>query len=119
MHAHATSRAITHINNYEHNWKIKTNEGKFQVINIGTHKTVDLPHHNTEHTNTGKVLGLHIFSTSFKGHITIRNVANAHLTKLQRFRNLNIDNKRKLFTSLVRYNLPTYSNSHCQQVTTT
>ena len=104
MHAHATSRAITYINNYEHKWKIKANEDKFQVINIGTHKTVDIQQ-NIEHTKAGKLLGVYIL-TSFKRHITKRkNIANAQLTKRQRFRNLNNENKQKLYTSLVRSKL--------------
>ena len=55
MQAYTTSRAITHINNYEHKWKIKTNQDKFQVINIGRYDTVDIPRHNIEHTKSGKV----------------------------------------------------------------
>ena len=105
MHAYTTTRAITHINNYENKWKIKTNQDKFQVINIGTHNTVDIPHHDISHTS-GKVLGLKVNSTSFVGHIKQRrDIANAQLTKLLTFRNLHTNNKRKLYTALVRSKL--------------
>ena len=53
MHACTTARAITHVNTFEKKWKIQTNKDKFQVINIGRHRTVDIPHYNIEHSTTG------------------------------------------------------------------
>ena len=106
MHAYTTSRAITHVNTFEKKWKIQTNKDKFQVINIGRHSTVDIPHHNIEHSTTGKALGLNLYSTSFTKHVTHRrNIANAQLNKLYRFKNLNENNKRTLYLALVRSKL--------------
>ena len=65
-----------------------------------------MPTHNLAHTNRGKVLRLHISSTGFTSHITTRrNIANTQLTKLQRFRNLNANNRIKVYTTLVRSKL--------------
>ena len=106
MHAYTTSRAITHVNRYEHKWKIQTNKDKFQVINIGTHRTVDIPHHNIAHSTSGKALGLNIYSTSLTRHIKQRrNIANAQMNKLYRFKNLSEQNKRTLYLALVRSKL--------------
>ena len=81
MHAFPSSRAITHVNNFEHKWKIKTNKDKFQVINIGRHSTVDILHHNIEHSTSGKVLGFNIYSTSIAKHVAIRrNITTHNLT---------------------------------------
>lgn len=100
-----TGRAISQINDFEKQWKIKTNISKFKIINISRRNTVgiDTPDRYYEYTNEGKMLGLNFDTTGFsKQHRTRINIAKNNLAKLQIFRNLNLYNKRRLYNAFVR-----------------
>lgn len=103
--AQHTARAIENINQFEKDWKIKTNLNKFKVIPLA--KKVpspliiegDLMNYNTQ----GSMLGLKITTTGYTSHMKEKvGRANALLTKLQRFQNLSEKNKKQLYLSLVR-----------------
>ena len=104
MHTLATTRAIQQIDSFENKWKIKTNKDKFTLINLGQQKTEDirLADRTIQH-RPDAVLGLAITKSGYCKHVkTRRDIASAQLTRLQRFRNLSGDNKRKLYLALVR-----------------
>jgi hypothetical protein len=108
MHALSTKRAIEAIDKFEHQWKIKTNATKFQMINIGRRRKQNLQLNNRviTYSSQGTVLGLHIKTNGYHQHVRNRkNMAIAQLIKLRRFRNLNPSNKRKLYLALVRSKL--------------
>lgn len=103
--AQHTARAIENINNYEKQWKIKTNINKFKIIPIAKNKTEpviangDLYPYATE----GQLLGLKITKTGYKSFIQEKTrKAQATLTKLYRFRRLSTKNKKKLYMVLIK-----------------
>ena len=99
-----TSRAIQYINNYEKQWKIKTNTNKFQAIQLLKKPKGPLKiDNNTIQSNTnGKTLGLS-FNRNGYGPQCNQNQGRcrAKLHKLRRFKNLSIHNKTKLYKSLI------------------
>ena len=100
-----TTREIENVNNFENQWKIKTNQNKFQIIPINRNgkekvKTGTLTH---DYQKTGKALGTIISTRGFSPHITSRiQAAKAKLSTLYRFINLSSNNKRKIYQSLVK-----------------
>lgn len=103
--ARHTSKAIEEINKYERKWKIQTNINKFKIIPIGRHNSApvivegDIYPYETE----GSVLGLTLTKTGYKRFIKNKiNRLNDRLTKLRKFNNLSIENKKKLYMALIR-----------------
>ena len=99
-----TQREIEKVNQFERNWKIKTNINKFTIIRLGA-KTNDplIIDEDVYHTqNTGKMLGLTITTTGYNTHIKNRTQqANRTLYKLYRFRDMPIKIKTHLIKTLV------------------
>lgn len=103
-----TEHAIKQVNDFEAKWKIKTNARKFVVVPISRNKTqqIYIDDKLIDYSNRGKVLGLTIASKGILHQVPIRKaIANKNLTKIFRFRNLNIKNKLKLYKTLVRSTL--------------
>jgi len=104
--ANNTKHAIQQINNFENRWKIQTNTNKFTVIPFRRRNTIDITlhnHQNIPYAKSGKVLGLHITTNSYNTHIKQRKaIASSNLNKLHRFRHLDTNIKKKLYTSTVR-----------------
>ena len=100
-----TERAIRQLNDYEKDWKIRTNVGKFNLINIGRIKTATIDIGNTivPYKGEGKVLGLTVNRLGFTPQIAQRKAIALHrLHKLYRFRNLSQKTKKYLYTATVR-----------------
>ncbi len=96
-------REINRINRFEKKWKIKTSHDKFKIIPIAQHtKNIVV---NGEELNTnkeGKLLGLKVQSTGIVGHVsTLKNKANAVVTKLRRFTDLTQNIKTTLVKTLL------------------
>ena len=103
--ANITKHAIQQINTFENKWKISTNKSKFTTIPLTRINTadIDIGNHHYEYTHKGKILGLTFSSRGVHTHIKQSKArADRDLTKLNRFKNLNTQNKRKLYTSLIR-----------------
>ena len=107
--ARNTEHAIRQINEFENKWKIKTNRSKFQIIPISRKNTADIYLNDNEilqYTNEGKILGLTFNRGGIHPQIKIRTaVALNNLSKLHRFKSLNIKNKLKLYNALIRSTL--------------
>ena len=100
-----TQRSIDTIDQYERQWKIKTNIDKFQVIPVARHSPPPLTLHNTQvpYTRKGRLLGLTVTSSGMSTHITQRaQQANITLTKLKRFSTCTTRTKLRLYTSIIR-----------------
>jgi hypothetical protein len=124
MLALTTAREIKNINDFENKWKIKTNPTKFQIIPMGRHKTENIKIGNQTHilVSQGKALGVTITKTGFKQHLTNRIVlAKQNLKQIFRFRNLKLENKRKLYTALVKSTIeyPPIPNNTASKTTQT
>lgn len=103
--AHATSLAIQTINNFESQWKIKTNQQKFQIIPISRRKTsqVTVDDSDYAYSHKGKVLGLSFTGYGLSTQVPLRcKIAKMNLTKLYRFHGLSPYIKRKLYIATVR-----------------
>ena len=105
MIALRSGREIERINNYEQNWKIKTNTAKLKIIPISRRKTADVLTPDETHYDyegEGVVLGLKI-TYGYTKHITGRIArATQELKKIKRFKNLKVQNKRKLYLAMIR-----------------
>lgn len=104
---HAWSIETNNINNFKDRWMIKTNMQKFKLLDFGAvlqrtfeHRGFNL---NCTTTKEAKILGFNLTSNGMKKHIQSNiNKAKIQLAKLQKFRNLSYENKRKLYLMLVR-----------------
>ena len=100
-----TTSEIENVNNLENQWKIKTNQNKFQIIPInrkGKEKveTGTLTH---DYQKKGKALGTIITTRGFSPHAASQiQAAKAKLSTLYRFINLSSNNKRKIYQSLLK-----------------
>ena len=102
--ANQTESAISHINNFENKWKIKTNTNKFTIVPIhrNKHHQITVNNNPLQYTREGTVLGLTFGRYSIIPQVRKRkNLASSALTMLNRFRQLNPKNKLKLYKSLV------------------
>ena len=102
------NRAINTIINYENKWKIKSNQDKFKILNIGfaNKRKIMINNNEIKHATAEKVLGLTLKSSGINQHITNRiNLAKVQLAKLKRFSKLPLRLKRTLYLSLVRSKL--------------
>ena len=91
MMARRTVNEINKINNYEKEWKIKTNKDKFKIVPIAVIKknNIVIDGELIDFTPQGKVLGLTFGRTGFESHINeIIHKGRQKLTILNRVRNL-------------------------------
>ena len=103
--AHNTATAIRQINSYEDKWKIQTNLTKFKILKINRHKThpVIVDDQLIDYTNNIRLLGMTYSTFGLKPQVTSRRaIANNTLNRLQRFRTLSSDSKRRLYKTIVR-----------------
>ena len=99
-----TSREIARINNFEKEWKIRTNLAKFSVIPLATRTPAPLIVEGDDVglSMRGSLLGLSVSTGGYTGHVSQRvSKAKAALTKLYRFRDLAIGLKLHVIKSLV------------------
>ena len=97
--------AIININQYEKQWKIKTNMDKFQIIPISKRIPADIIVEGTrlQYSQTGKVLGLTLKRNGSSAHAKERvRQAGAQLTRLRRFNRLETKTKIHLYKALIR-----------------
>ena len=90
---------------YENKWKIQTNMHKFQTLNIARRTThpIITDEQIISYTNKATVLGLTFSTRSITPQITTRRaMAMKTLKRLQRFRNLSTNNKRRLYKTIIR-----------------
>ena len=103
-HQTHTSKAIQYVNEYEKQWKIKTNTTKFQAVPLlkTPKQPLKINNQTIEATYTGKTLGLS-FNRYGYGPQCTKNKANCgkKLQKLRRFKHLSPKNKTKLYKSLI------------------
>ena len=102
-----TMTAITRINHFEKQWKIKTNTDKFKLISIqhrlNTPFPITINNTRLEYETNGKFLGLEFTPYGIKKHIDEREArARFALTKLKRFASCTTKTKTRLYTSLIR-----------------
>ena len=100
-----TTREIEKINNFEKQWKIKTNPTKFQILHAAQRKAspIIIENNNIPYSQEGKVLGLQIKTTGIINHISQRkNYAKHQLIKLRRFSSCPAHIKLKLYKTLIR-----------------
>ena len=105
MLACKTNEAISRMNNYERQWKIKTNMKKFTLIPLFRDGTMDIyfEHEKLNYSTNGKVLGLKIGKQGLGSHVTERiRIARAKLAQLAPLRNLSTANKLRLYKSTIR-----------------
>ena len=103
--AHNTATAIGQINDYENDWKIRTNMTKFKILKISRRKThpVIVNDRLIDYASNVRILGMTYSSLGLKPQVTARReIANRTLNRLQRFRTLSSDNKRRLYKTIVR-----------------
>lgn len=99
-----TERAITELNNYEKQWKIKTNPTKFQILHISkiNPPPIEINGINIPYARDSKILGLKMSRNGITGHIKDKiKTARATLTKLKRFSKLSPKVKIHLYKALV------------------
>lgn len=103
--ATTTKYAIEQINQFENNWKIRTNKSKFTTIAIQRHKTepIEIDDEDIQYSKKGKILGLHIGKFGINPQVAQRTaIAHSNMNKLYRFKNLDPKLKRLLYISTVR-----------------
>lgn len=103
--AHNTKYAIEQINQFENNWKIRTNKSKFTVIPIHRHKTesIEIDDNIIPYTGHGKILGLNISKFGITQQVNQRvAIAKSNLNKLYRFKHLSPKLKKLLYIATVR-----------------
>ena len=108
MRDRSINRAINKVIEFENKWKIKSNQDKFKILNIGntTKRKIKINKYEIKHATSEKVLGLTLKSTGIVQHITNRiNMAKVQLSKLKRFSNFPSNLKRTLYLTLVRSKL--------------
>ena len=96
---------IDKINDYERQWKIKTNNSKFKIIPIGVKKKLDIitEGNHIPYSDYGKVLGIKIGTTGYTKHINETTQKGKHaLAELQRFRSLPSSIKLHLVKAFIR-----------------
>ena len=85
-------------------WKIKTNMGKFKVLQLGTVNKAPIAINNNiiDITNEGTILGLKITTRGYIKHVTQRkNLADIALGKLYKFSSLSTKIKTHLVKAFV------------------
>lgn len=100
-----TAREIERLNDYENKWRIKTNQSKFQIISISKRKKEPVVIGGRPHPfdKSGKVLGVQFTTNGFSTHTKSRiKMAKDKLTKLYRFKQISMQNKKKLYNAYVK-----------------
>ena len=120
-HNRILTQEIERINNYENKWKIKTNINKFKIIHLDKREHLPVTINNKVITPSasGSMLGLVVSRTGYSTHIKQRvESARADLRKLWSLRELNSQNKRKIYNALITSKL-TYPAIplHCLNIT--
>ena len=117
-----TIQEIEKINNYERNWKIKTNKSKFKVIPIVVQKKniiIDLE--IIEFSGNGYILGMTVSRNGISKHINnIATKAEIAVHDLYRVRELSCNKKNTLNETLYYTNtiIPHNSTMHKKQSST-
>ena len=120
----ATQTAITNINTYETQWKIRTNINKFHIIPAARRNPPLITINNTDipYTYTGTMLGVHMntHGTSIHARERARRAKSA-LARLKRFSSCTTQTKLQLYKTLIRPILeyppiPLVTNSLHQQI---
>ena len=92
-------------NEYEREWKIKTNIQKFVIITIGFYKApkIEIDNREIEYATEARLLGLHFRRNNFfTKQVTLNtHKARAELRKLYRFRLLKKKLKVRLYKTLI------------------
>ena len=107
MHRESVKKEISKQNEYEHQWKIKTNTNKFKMIMLANipKQNISIDNDNViiEYSKKAKILGLHFKSRNFfKEQVDAnRKNANHQLSKLYRLRYLKRKLKIRLYKSKV------------------
>ena len=103
-HQRHTSRAIQYVNDYESQWKIKTNTNKFQAISLlkPPKKTLQVNNQPIPTSKIGKTLGLS-FNRAGYGPQCVQNKGKCgtKLSNLRRFAKLSARNKLRLYKSII------------------
>ena len=100
-----TAREIQRINNFEKQWKIKTNLNKFQLLSISAKRPNDVIVDGTliPFNREAKILGLTITTSGIKHHIAYRkHQAYSQQLKLKRFKKMTPKIKLHLYKALIR-----------------
>lgn len=103
--ARKTERAIQRVSDFEHRWKIRTNQNKFRLISISSREPheVSMNGEPLQFDRNATVLGLTISRTGLSTHLTKRlQQAKAVRTKLKRFKKLKTKTKIHLYKALMR-----------------
>ncbi len=101
--ARKVEREITKINQYEYQWKIKTNMNKFAILPVSITKTkpITINHQKIPYTRKANILGLSINSKGYNNQITNNVVKAKHaLYTIKRFSQLTTNIKLHLIKSL-------------------
>ena len=99
-----TDREVTRVNTFEARWRIHTNLAKFTVIPIATRNPPPLmiDGENVPYKRSGSMLGIHVTGRGYTANITARvNKAKACLTRLLRFKDLEIRIKLHLIKTMI------------------
>ena len=100
-----TEREIVRVNNYEKEWKIKTNKNKFRIISASKTKPapIRVDDENMIFTENVNILGLTLKRTGSVSHITMKiATAKQQLLKLRRFYRLRPELQIRLYLTVIR-----------------
>lgn len=99
-----TQHAIEELNQYEKQWKIKTNNNKFQLVHISKRNPLPIvvDNQNINYVRSAKILGMNIKGNGITTHVKEQNhKAKITLRKLRRFRKLSSKIKLHLYKAVV------------------
>ena len=104
---HSWATETQQINQFEGKWMFKTNVAKFKIVEFGANKKQTFHHPryglNCNPVDETTVLGLKLTTNGIKKQIEENIIkAKVQLSKMWKFRNLNMKNKRELYLMLVR-----------------
>ena len=97
-------KEISHINKYEHKWKIKTNTTKFTILPIALKKTtpVNIEGNIIPYSKNANILGLKLGIHGFSKHVAdISKKATLALNTIRRFEKLNTNIKLHLVKACI------------------
>lgn len=99
-----TEAAIEEVNSFEKKWKVRTNKSKFLILHPSRTKPRNITQEgrNIPFAREARILGLKVNRTGIQPHIKDRrNLANAALTKIKRFRDMQARTKLHLYKAMV------------------
>lgn len=103
-----TVRAIETVNDYEKQWKIKTNTTKFKIINISKKRRPQIEINGSviNYARTGTLLGLTLGTTGLTNFVNKKlQRAKQELMKLRRFSNFEAKNRLHLYKAFIQPHL--------------